>query len=223
MTTVAQDWFRLPDWNAEAREEFERRLARARPHNQPQYLRIKAVALRGAGEHDGAIALLDRILREHSTALDAAFAAELLGDIAREDGRNGDAADWYRRSLDLGTNMTTGTAHISLADVLNRDRDYEGALEALKLVPLARLTLNSARFRWNAVLAESALGVGELDVARDAARRALTFLDAPDQFSRHPGVGRATASKDQRDRLEAISLERVTAPTVARRKWLRRN
>jgi hypothetical protein len=46
---MAEDWFRTPGWDDGAREDFERRLARARPHNRPQYLKIRALALREAG------------------------------------------------------------------------------------------------------------------------------------------------------------------------------
>ncbi len=38
-------WFRSPDWGEAAERDFRHRLARARPHNQIQYRRIKAVAL----------------------------------------------------------------------------------------------------------------------------------------------------------------------------------
>ena len=40
------DWFRSPDWDEPARTAFEARLARARPRNRQQYLRIKGLALR---------------------------------------------------------------------------------------------------------------------------------------------------------------------------------
>jgi predicted Zn-dependent protease len=148
-------------------------------------------------------------LREYSSSLDAAYAAEVLGDIARDEGRLDDAAAWYRASLELGRSGTTGTVHISLAEVLNQEGDFDAALRALDMVRVAKLTMNSAMFRWNAALAESALGVGEQDVARAAAVRALRLLAAPDQFSRHPGVGRAEASSDQRARLETISIGRA--------------
>lgn len=56
------DWFRTPDWDAVARDDFERRLARARPYNRPQYLKIKAIALREDGQTDASRAMLHRAL-----------------------------------------------------------------------------------------------------------------------------------------------------------------
>ncbi len=41
------------DWDEAARADFEARLARARPHNRQQYLRIKGLSLRAAGHADG--------------------------------------------------------------------------------------------------------------------------------------------------------------------------
>jgi hypothetical protein len=138
---VAQEWFRQPDWDADARAEFESRLSRARPHNRPQHLRIKALALRDAGDRGSAVELLERLLGSYATSLDAAFAAELLGDIARDEGRSSDAARWYRTSLARGTNATSGTAHISLAEVLNGDGAFVAAMQALEMVSVTELTL----------------------------------------------------------------------------------
>ena len=57
---MANDWFRSPEWDEAARADFETRLARARPHNRQQYLRIKGLSLRAAGRLDGARELLER-------------------------------------------------------------------------------------------------------------------------------------------------------------------
>jgi hypothetical protein len=47
---MADEWFRSVGWSAQAREEFEQRLRRARTGNRSQYLRSKALALAVAGE-----------------------------------------------------------------------------------------------------------------------------------------------------------------------------
>lgn len=62
------EWFRTSDWDDDARAEFEKRLGRARDHNRPQYLRIKALALRDAGDKQAAGSLLRRVLDEYPTA-----------------------------------------------------------------------------------------------------------------------------------------------------------
>lgn len=36
------DWFRRRTWTREDREDFRKRLSRARPHNRAQYARIQA-------------------------------------------------------------------------------------------------------------------------------------------------------------------------------------
>lgn len=99
---------------------------------------------------------------------------------------------------------TTGEVHIRLAEALAAQQRYDDALQALELVPVADLTFNHSVCRWNAALADTALGLGEVQVVRDAATRALELLDAPDQFPRHAGVGRAALTDAQRRRLQAI-------------------
>ena len=43
---VARDeWFRSPAWDEQIEAAFEQRLGRARPYNQPQYIRIQATHL----------------------------------------------------------------------------------------------------------------------------------------------------------------------------------
>jgi hypothetical protein len=46
---VSGEWFRSRDLSAEAQEDFEVRLCRAREYNRPQYLAIKAGALLAHG------------------------------------------------------------------------------------------------------------------------------------------------------------------------------
>jgi hypothetical protein len=72
---VSDDWFRTGRWNDEERAAFEARLARARSYNRPQYLKIKAAALREAGMPAVAVELLNRVLDHYSDALDAPYCA----------------------------------------------------------------------------------------------------------------------------------------------------
>ena len=211
------EWYRTTAWDVPAREEFEARLRRARADNRPQYLRIKAHALAGAGRRRDAEGLLRRLLAEYPDAFDAPSAMELLGGLAAEEGRLAEAVDWYRRLLgrrpDLDT--TTGTARISLASAFVRLGRHEEALAALDDVDDAALTMNSAVFSYRLVLAEAAAGLGDRDTAAQAARAALDLLDAPDQFSRHPGVGRARPTRAQLRRLRALVRDGgCAAPSV---------
>jgi hypothetical protein len=59
---MENEWFRSPDWGEADRADFERHLARSRAYNRAQYLRIKGLALRDAGEIDEARGLWLRVL-----------------------------------------------------------------------------------------------------------------------------------------------------------------
>ena len=106
------DWFRTPAWDEQARTEFEAKLARSASQSRPQYLRIKAVALDGAGLTDDALGLLSRVIDEYADSLDCAFAHELRGDMFRRRGDLAAAEVCYRsviaRRPDL--NATSGMA-----------------------------------------------------------------------------------------------------------------
>lgn len=202
----SDEWYRSAEWDVVAREAFEARLRRARDYNRPQYLKIKGLALLAAGQAVDGVALLHRVLDEYPDALDAAYCAETLADHHLANGDAREAEVHYRRALTLrpDQNGTSGEVHIGLAEALTAQQRYDDALHALELAPVTDLTLNHAACRWNAALADAASGRGEVQVARDAARRALALLDERDQFSRHPGVGRAALSDDQRRRLQVI-------------------
>lgn len=215
---AAEEWFRSSGWDEEARADFEARLARARGSNRPQYIRIKAFALRDAGRTAAAEALFRRVLDAYPDSLDAAHCAETLGDQSMSAGDFVTAEAHYRHALELRPDMnaTSGEVHIGLAEALVAQGRHEDALAALEYVPVARLMVNHSVGRWNVALAEAALGVGEQQVAADAARRALALLDAPDQFTRHKGVGRAALTDDQVNRLRAIAAREAMKPTRKR-------
>src|SRR5437667_10039589 len=91
------DWFRDPGWDRATRDQFEERLNRARIGNRAQYLRIKALALRDAGELGGAKELLNRVVSDYPKSMDSGFCLELLGDIGREEG-SAEAAESSHRA-----------------------------------------------------------------------------------------------------------------------------
>lgn len=220
---AASEWFRSSEWGADAKADFERRLARTRSQNRPQYIKIKALVLEAAGETTAAEQLLRRVIEEYPESIDAAYCAERLGDRRLASGEFAAAEAEYRRSMELrpDLNATTGEVHIGLAEALIAQGRHEEALQALEYVPVARLGSNHAICRWNVALADAALGAGEQQVAAEAAARALALLDAPDQFARHPGVGRAALPGDQVKRLRVIASGQ--APTrQPRRRGLRR-
>ncbi len=217
-----QDWYRTGDWDDQTRADFEARLRRAREHNRPQYLRIKAGALWRAGNKAGAAELLTRVLDQYRDSLDAPAAAELLAGLAFESGDHEAAEAHYRESLLLSTdqNATSGEVHIGLAEVLVAQGRHEEAVSALESFPVDDLMLNHAVCRWNAVLAEAAHALGQQQAAAAAAARAVALLEAPDQFSRHRGVGRAVLTDEQAQRLRRLATSDAPAAR-SRLRWFR--
>lgn len=130
------EWFRTPDWSESARDEFERRLSRARDTSRPQYLRIKALALANADEVDGATALWNRVIDEFPNSLDATTALEHLGDTARGLGRREDAERYYRMVLERRPTRsgTTGMVEVSLAELLIDEKNEQRCNAALELL-----------------------------------------------------------------------------------------
>lgn len=217
------DWFRSGEWDAAAQELFESKLARSRAMRS-QYLRIKGLGLKVAGHADAARTLLLRVLKDYpDNWVDVRPTQELLGDMARDAGNLDEAITWYRHVLhdyDDRPRMscTSGATHLSLAQIYLDQGDPQAALESLDYLPVGELGMNDHIFRWNVLLADTCLALGELDEAKAAARRALVYLEAPDQFSRHPGVGRAVADAALVGRLEAIQRGEVSTARK-RRFW----
>lgn len=153
---MTEDWFRLPDWDDEARAEFERRLSRSGPQNRAQYMRIKGLAIAGAGEVEGTRELWQRVL-EHDgefASLHAKSAAEDLGDSFAEDDPDL-AIKYYRQSLTgdphgRSFNGTTAMQYVKIAELLLRRRGKSGLAEAADLLSRwpddARLPFPNAHF-----------------------------------------------------------------------------
>lgn len=79
------DWFRSPDWDAAVESDFRLRLARARPHNQIQYRRIKAVALLQSGDRakaaPGRLLLTEVIESPHAPDFEKVMALSMLAPM----------------------------------------------------------------------------------------------------------------------------------------------
>jgi tetratricopeptide (TPR) repeat protein len=198
MCGVPEDWFRTAAWDDAAQQDFEQRLRRSREQNRPQYLRIKAIALRDAGEIGGARQLLERVLYGPGPYANQELptAHELLGDLARA------TKDWpaaerhYRQILREWPELhdTTGAIEVSLADVLSRRDDPASRAEALSLLEayLARdddIQWTLTLFEWHLVRIRLAEHDDDLATARASARAALDLADEDPQVAQHPSVG----------------------------------
>jgi hypothetical protein len=98
-----EDWYRCTSWTEGHRERFEQRLARARPENRAQYLRIQGVYLHQSDDPDiraSAIRLFERVVSEHPDALSQVAGAHI--QLARHFEAKGEidsAVEHYRATL----------------------------------------------------------------------------------------------------------------------------
>ncbi|WP_157537768.1 tetratricopeptide repeat protein [Nocardioides sp. Root190] len=209
---MTDEWYRLPNWDDEARAEFERRLRRARSFSRAQYLRIKGLALKEEGEMAGARELWRRVLDDDGefAEMHAWAAAEHLGDSYADDDP-GLAITFYRRSMkrNKSLNMTSATQPIKLAELLHqrgRPKDLAEAKSLLMDWPkMADMPMPSAHFRCNAALAEVLDATGDREEARQAANRALALVDSPAPFPRHKELGVVRADRRTLKRLNQLA------------------
>jgi hypothetical protein len=193
------DWYRAPTWTGAARDTFEQRLRRARPHKRPQYLRVQAVTLLQSGDsHDrqAAIDLLHQLLDQYPENFEVPFAHELLAQAYWADGDL--ALAEYQLRCCLATSPanrsgTTGLADLALAELLVERGDSARFGEAAALLDAAdlpaRLVFHAQVFRYYLIRARLADRVGD-PRRREYAQRALQVaaITTP-QFPRHPDVG----------------------------------
>ena len=212
--TVApvEDWYRTPGWDEAARADFEHRLAPARS-SRPQYLKIKALSLQDAGLLDEAEELYRRMLAEHPGDFFEVEVLEHLADLARVQGRLEEAEFGYRRVLaHPDVNMIgSGMVEVSLAELL-MDRGLPAdALQVLEAATESETTMSAVTgmcdnfFRFHLARARVAIRLGDTETAADAARSALSVVGAPDQYSRHPGVGAVPADEQTLRELQTLA------------------
>ena len=204
-----KDWYRTPDWDEAARADFEARLGRARGQRS-EYLRVKAAALEGAGLLDDAARMYERLLEEHPDRLHESYTHERLGDVARAQGRLDEAERRYRRVLAFQPlKWSSGMTAVSLAEILLDQGRVDDAAEALDQAEESSVTAFHANlFRYLVAVVRVATAHGDGGSAADAAARALDLIDAPDQYSRHPGIGAVRT-----DDATVAMLKAVAAPT----------
>lgn len=193
-TPMADDWFRGPDWTLADRDEYERRLSRARPNNRGQYLRIKGLALAEVGRVDDARALWQRVLADPGYQMERWATLEHLADAAVQDAPE-EAGRLYRILLaeNPTLNATTHMAEVRLAELCIAQGSPESLAEADALLVAWKENRSSPfpvnHFQWEVALARLGLAMGDVVAARDAARRALHYAEAAAPFPRHPGFG----------------------------------
>ena len=209
---MEDDWFRSQGWSETDRAEFEARIARSRKYNRAQYLRIKGLALRDAGEVAGARELWTRVLTDDGefATMEGFTTLEHLGDSYVEDDPT--LAEYYYRRL-LNDNpalkSTTMTQHIKPAELLiqrGEEQDLHEAAELLIQWPeVAGIPFPTAHFRWNLAVIELAEKTGDRQTAVEAARRALELADRGPVFPRHKNVGVVDAEHQTLERLKRLA------------------
>lgn len=209
---MEDEWFRSPGWSEADRAAFEARLAKSRKYNRAQYLRIKGLALRDAGEVGGARELWTRVLSDDGefSTMEGFTTLEHLGDSYVDDDPT--LSEYYYRRL-LNDNpalkSTTMTQHIKLAELLIRRGDGKALEEAAELLvqwpEVARIPFPSAHFRWNLAVIDLADKTGDRQTAVEAARRALELADRGPVFPRHKTVGVVDAEHQTLARLKRLA------------------
>jgi tetratricopeptide (TPR) repeat protein len=195
---VAEEWFRSPDWSAQAQEQFEQRLRRARAFNRPQYLRIKALALMddgGKAKATGARELLARVIDTYPESGDVVMAYEHLAELDVREGARSSAEAHYRTALRLSPERHVfGDAALRLPELLIEDGSDSKRVEARELLDGLTpddLVFASQRFRYAVARARLERASGNRSAAKRYAEAALAEAarETPD-FPRHPTVGR---------------------------------
>ncbi len=213
---MAGDWFRVTHWDAQAAEDFEKRLARSRAWSRAQYLRVQGVTLWGAGSLGAAKGLLQRVVQQHAgDDLEAAAATEHLGEIGLEEGDLPEAQAQFRSLLSRwpDLNGTAGTAEMALADVLSRQESASAHVEAVELLERFLDRDDSVRwasvmFRWHMVRLRLAEHQGDHHTAARHAADALQLAGEGPLFPRHEDVGVVHA-----DEVTLQRLRRVAGPS----------
>jgi len=183
-------WYRNTDWNAKIETEFFARLGRAR--QKTQYLRVQAYYV--ADRHPQvALRLLDQYFGfEAPFDLSQAYVqrAEILLSLGDTDG----ALDYYDRALateKMKPNYLTG-AYLALPLLIAEKKIQKRYAQALQILDetRARPRFPRDRFLWNGARAVIHHELGQIDAARDCARKALAAADEKRSWSwKHPELG----------------------------------
>ena len=197
--------------------QFEARLRRARSDSRPQYLRIKALALRearDAAKDRAAAALLQRILDEYPDShFDVSVACDALADLAVQSGDLVGAEKYLRAALELGRRGDpVGHFETRLASVLLELGDekhwpeVKALLDRLKDLMQAQQMLPQDIFDAVVASARLAVRIGSFELAQEEARSALRIAILPgNTFQQHPGLTKVKITPETSDFLESLA------------------
>ncbi|HEX8104124.1 MAG TPA: HEAT repeat domain-containing protein [Solirubrobacteraceae bacterium] len=222
------DWYRTSRWDPPARAAFERGLAREKPEERGEVMRIKATMLlhsRVPGRQKAGVALLHRVLEEQAgDAFDVAGAHAALAEHHERAGRPQQALVHHRaaRAAEQADGVISHDTEMKLAALLVEVGDGADLDEAAGLLT-ARFAegLIDGDEQWRCCVARARLAARQ-GAAPEAALYARVALwvrasDGP-VYAHHEGVGRvAPAPGEVREmkRLAGAADPRASDPRIA--------
>jgi hypothetical protein len=201
MSYNAKDrWFRSPDWDEASQAEFAARLSRARPYNQVQYRRIKAIALLDTKDpvrqQAGRSMLEENLAIPDILSFERTVALTTLARHERSRGRLTGAVRALRQALAVGgpdANGTTGEEEIELAEVLLAQGSEADLREAKALLDRRASDppiFVRSRYRLAVGQTRVCLALGDASAASGWASQALELAKAEHSGLRnHPELG----------------------------------
>lgn len=202
------DWFRNEEWNDPIAEAFDRRLARARVHSRPQYLRIQANTL-ATNQPEAALQLLDRYF-ETGDQFDRAQAFVDRATALRALDRTDEALDALSLALkeevaNPGV-ITVASVWLPLLVARTRERGWYPFALSLRSRQQELLLLPVHRFESHAAYALIADDLRDKEQARVEARLALAAAAESESGLRyHRSLGLVGAELDELvERMNAI-------------------
>lgn len=212
MFAVADEWYRSPTWDDDARADFERRLSRARKTGRQQYLLLKASKLRSVGKVEAARELLHRATEEpDGLFFHVVEAWQQLAELAAQRGDRSTAVELYRRILTEGPDVsgTDGNVEIALAELLLDTGSEEERAEASELLSSwltkPQTKFNHSQFHWHLAAIRVAQSAGDREAARRSAIEALNLAGSGAQFARHKDVGLVQTDRATLQRLRQLA------------------